>query len=89
MANNRLFIADDNNKELLFLGKSYGSGWEVWIDSDEIEEFLRGRDMECAITGLGFTSLRLVTEGTGYPGGYKIWRRGEQKPKVPWWRFWR
>lgn len=45
MANNRLYIADLEKKEYYFVGKGWGSGYEMW-DIETIYKFFKTRFME-------------------------------------------
>jgi hypothetical protein len=60
MANNRLYLIDDETGESCLLAKGWGSGWVLWFH-EEIEAWLRDRDLAASV-GNGPTKIRLVTE---------------------------
>lgn len=69
MANARLLIVDDETGEHLVVARSRGGAWEWCADSDDLNEWLYGRDIE-ASSGVAslergaVTHLSLATEHT-------------------------
>lgn len=56
MANNRLYLVDTETGERQVLFKSGGEGWYVSADTDEIERWLTGRDIPCAVAGVVYAA---------------------------------
>lgn len=67
MANNRLYLADDETGDTCLLAKSFGDGWELVVDAVNLAAWLKARgdyNATCGGTSSG-TSLRLLTEHGG------------------------
>lgn len=65
MANNRMYIVDDETGEQLMVAKSFGGGWDWRKNALEMTEWLAARDLGAAYggpSGMSSTRLRLVTE---------------------------
>ena len=60
MANNRLYLYDEEENIAFYLAKSFSSWYSVFTE-DDIDNFLSSRDFKSAING-GKTSLKLIVE---------------------------
>jgi hypothetical protein len=66
MANNRLYIEDTENGDIIMVAKSFGDGWSWRADADAINSWLNAlnfgpRDMGASF-GRSPSCLRFVTE---------------------------
>ena len=62
MANNRLYLVDEDGDRIL-MAKGWGNGWVLW-EPDELQEWLSSRDIDSA-TGYGPTGLKFKTDIEG------------------------
>lgn len=60
MANNRMYIYDEEQNMAFYLAKAF-HGWFSVFTEDDIDDFLSSRDFTSAINGTK-TTLRLIVE---------------------------
>lgn len=61
MANNRMYLYDNETNEAMMLAKSFGT-WTLWASEKDIQEFIDLRDFDSACNGRP-SKLSLKTEG--------------------------